>query len=904
MPSKETSSSFRRRVWEQTRETLPPALAGAGTRLAVDAGLTYLGAATFPATAVAVGIGSAVRKGIVEGRRRRKSTKGFYNYQVTRHEKAHEQPWNEGWIGKRLVRGVKRLADNVAHGTEMRITQKAFDVRMNKFMVEYAAEHTTSLKEDIPVSCRELAMNELRNEIAQLDPQISRASGKAKHELLLEKHEPIDSRTKDLIGEQAEKVKAFFLRVARTGAGPEASEEVVSQYATEMVKEKLINFSMAHLTAGRNQEVKNRANDLYMAYYRAAEDLVGGEEEMRSIRDEIWQAIKKERASAGKKAVRRIAAVQLAKGPVKFYAGGFLARKIVQGAQWAKETWGISAPQVPEPVHDAAQKVVKKVKQVWNWVRGKGNQHHELPPPSDPRNVQPGGLESASSPLADGARPGAGGLVRGTENQPVVMAINVPQGGTLSGALADAGVISPDFTQAGSGEEFLKAVQDYCVGCGKLTPEQLQELQTAIRKDPNISLGQLWHEYPGPFTGLNHVDPGEEIVTHVSHRGPSVAYPLLEHPAVNPPDPAHIPAQEAPILYKYVEVNEHGQKVFKLVPVNSADQPAEAAHQMATETLPQPLQTMANNAPARVPTMNSTANLTTTEPEVKYRYVKVRVHGQEEFVLQPVSHDPSLPESADNAPTQVVDQSTQARTETVLPAHNRQPVRVEHPRPENLTRQLIHGAPERHSEALVQVDFNRPGANGGIKFSSNLPELSPPAGVSMKYRPIAFGHFDVFNGTNYDALNNPAQDGITVYGNTQLTGLPGERVGLLTCADLGKSRTVLEFVSESTVDPLTQVDANPTVLVSHADGWYHQNKPNEKEWWYALFEIFRRAAKNAYEATGSTYGQWVDLDSGIKVYLTNQEGNVLVYTARRAFVFENDNIDDVDINDVMEMLKN
>lgn len=111
-----------RKAARTAAENAPATLAGAGTRIAIKAGLEVFGAATMPATATAVALGSAVAKGARETTYyRRVGTKKFFL------ERSHVADAPETKTG--ILGGLKKAFAFASHGIESEVVRRSFNTR-------------------------------------------------------------------------------------------------------------------------------------------------------------------------------------------------------------------------------------------------------------------------------------------------------------------------------------------------------------------------------------------------------------------------------------------------------------------------------------------------------------------------------------------------------------------------------------------------------------------------------------------------------------------------------------------------------------------------------------------------------------------------------------------------------
>lgn len=325
------------------REATPSVLTGMGTRIAVDAGLTYLGAATLPATAIAVGAGSAVASYNRENKIRMRSSRWLVDRHISRHETIGGE--EHSWLGK-MARLPKKAADGLAHGMEHRIAKKAYQVHDRRGLLESVANVVTKLEQGKLDEIKREARRELgRN----LNPE---ALQKA-----------IEEKVKQQLTDQT---KEFYLNLGKKYLRTTEAGEQVKDFALKKMRERLTDLSMAHMTAGKYQEVKEKANEVYMAHYRAYKDL--SPEMDKEMRSQVWSMTKSERETAGKKTVKGVAVQQLWKGPLKYATGAAIAPKVVTAWEWTRDTIGIDMSGLSDLAYDTWQAVRDKTRDVWEKI--------------------------------------------------------------------------------------------------------------------------------------------------------------------------------------------------------------------------------------------------------------------------------------------------------------------------------------------------------------------------------------------------------------------------------------------------------------------------------------------------------------------------------------------------------
>lgn len=187
---------------------------------------------------------------------------------------------------------------------------------------------------------------------------------------------------------------------------------------------------------------------------------------------------------------------------------------------------------------------------------------------------------------------------------------------------------------------------------------------------------------------------------------------------------------------------------------------------------------------------------------------------------------------------------------------------------------------------VIHFDYEHPELNAGIKFDTSvagMPNFVSTSKGAITSIPMKINGIVPYDGTAAgDALLEKPPDGtIMQYRGLDLTGAPGETVGIYTCADLGIQRTLIKFVSVTTTD--MGYDTDPTLLIAHADGIYKGN-----DWFYQPFERFRNAVSGLMRGTKDAQNnQWIPTDGTWRIYLTAPDGKtILEYKAVEAMVID------------------
>lgn len=523
--------------------------------------------------------------------------------------------------------------------------------------------------------------------------------------------------------------------------------------------------------------------------------------------------------------------------------------------------------------------------------------------------------------------------------------LSIGENGSVSQALADAKILSVEqMGMAGSGKTFVDTVLTGLYDSGKISEGYYLDLTASVKANPTQTLGELWRAHPGAFHSLDRVEAGDTFVAKLAKTSAQIraeqaeirflqreqildrAFPTSTKstnlqsrffqltklfgnnrpesvPPLSPPNvPPIDPPSEAPPTGHYEAKIINGRKVIVLI--KDSSEAANANIQLNNEEV--------------VSQQDANATESNDHPVQTSRteYKKVLENGRWVIKAVPVDQVSSSapitnPQasanlgprsesfSVDDHVRQVMDDINNNGHNPVSPTI--QPVSVVVPEivmsDTNIVQEISQPVP------ALRFDMGRQELNMGVQFSSNLPQLEKPLLFPYEWKPVPFKKFWAFDGVDYETLTNPSDGVIAVYGGLDLTGEPGERVALFTCAEYGQKRTLVELVSDATSDASLQKDpdGNPTVFIAHADGWFYPNKEAPKVWNYGIFEPVRKMVADTYKQRNLPFGQWLDLSGDNKITLTSSDGKSLVYKGLRAIVV--DDLKGQDLESIIKMVK-